>query len=243
MKEIFDLARILRTLVIWKIDFHTYANYFHCYLEKSLELNLPILEQVSNCKSLLIAGIGGDYDVFCGLPNYFELKQCCMNVHLGNFSFSDIARAQNSIKLSPTLVGITADHEDICPSSTEFSVSHWFQEKLNESVPIWSFHMTGAEPLSENYQIPANYLNLDGILEIDGGVDSLMRGDEEEKGTVIEDTTSHYAVNQLQGVPMRMLACIGLGAEQDISYAQVSENIAALIKSGGFFGIMFLNLT
>ena len=103
--------------------------------------------------------------------------------------------------------------------------------------------MTGAEPLSENYQIPVNYLNLDGILEIDGGVDSLMRGDEEEKGTVIEDTTSHYAVNQLQGVPMRMLACIGLGAEQDISYAQVSENIAALIKSGGFFGIMFLNLT
>jgi hypothetical protein len=201
-----------------------------------LELNLPILAQVSNCKSLLIAGMGGGYDVFCGLPIYFELKQRGMNVHLGNFSFSDIARAQNGIRLSPTLVGVTADHDDIYPYFPEFYLSHWFREKLNESVPIWSFHKTGAEPLSENYQILANHLNLDGVLLIDGGVDSLMRGDEEEKGTVIEDATSLYAVNQLQGVPMRMLACIGLGAEQDISYAQVFENIAALTKAGGFLG-------
>ncbi len=234
--EIINLARISRTLVIWDIDFHTYANYFHCYLEKSLELNLPILEQVSNCKSLLIAGMGGGYDVFCGLPIYFELKNRGMNVHLGNFSFSDIARAQNGIRLSPTLVGVTADHDDIYPYFPEFYLSHWFREKLNESVPIWSFHKTGAEPLSKNYQILANHLNLDGVLLIDGGVDSLMRGDEEEKGTVIEDATSLYAVNQLQGVPMRMLACIGLGAERDISYAQVFENIAALTKAGGFLG-------
>jgi len=201
-----------------------------------LELNLPILEQVSNCKSLLIAGMGGGYDVFCGLPIYFDLKKRGFNVHLGNFSFSDIAGTQYGIRLSPTLVGVTADHEDIYPYFPEFYLSQWLREKLNENIPIWSFHKTGAVPLSENYQTLANHLNLDGVLLVDGGVDSLMRGDEEEKGTIIEDATSLYAVNQLQGVSMRMLACVGLGAEQDITHAQVFENIAALTKAGGFLG-------
>jgi len=33
-----------------------------------MDLNLPILDQLASCKNLLIAGMGGGYDVFCGLP-------------------------------------------------------------------------------------------------------------------------------------------------------------------------------
>ena len=32
-----------------------------------MDLNLPTLNQLSNCKNLLIAGMGGGFDVFCGL--------------------------------------------------------------------------------------------------------------------------------------------------------------------------------
>ncbi len=38
-----------------------------------MRLNLPILEQLAPCKNVLIAGMGGGFDVFCGLPLYFEL--------------------------------------------------------------------------------------------------------------------------------------------------------------------------
>jgi len=55
-----------------------------------MELNLPTLTQLSNCKNILIAGMGGGFDVFCGLPIYFELKKHGINAHLANFSFSDI---------------------------------------------------------------------------------------------------------------------------------------------------------
>lgn len=35
-------------------------------------LNLPILGQLADSHSILVAGIGGGFDLFCGLPLYFH---------------------------------------------------------------------------------------------------------------------------------------------------------------------------
>jgi hypothetical protein len=133
-------------------------------------------------------------------------------------------------------VGVTPKAGRLFPYFPEFHLVNWFKEKRNEDVTIWCFHKTGAVPLTENYKILADHLSLDGILLVDGGIDSLVRGDEAEMGTAIEDLTSLFAVNQLSNVPTRLLACIGLGAEQNITHAHIFENIAALTKAGGFLG-------
>ena len=75
--------------------------------------------------------------------------------------------------------------------------------------------------MTENYRILANHLSLDGILLVDGGVDSLVRGDEAELGTAIEDLTSLFAVNQLSNIQTRLLACIGFGSEQNLTRAHI----------------------
>jgi hypothetical protein len=201
-----------------------------------MELNLPVLTQLKNCQNLLIAGMGGGFDIFCGLPIYFELKKHGIHAHLANFSFSDIENVDYGIRLSKTLVGVTPKPERVYPYFPEFHLVNWFKQKRNEEVTIWSFHKTGAAPLTENYKILAEHLSLDGILLVDGGVDSLVRGDEAELGTAIEDLTSLYAVNQLSNVSTRLLACIGFGAEKDLSHAHVLENIASLTKADGFLG-------
>jgi hypothetical protein len=157
---------------------------------ENMELNLPILNRLSKCKNLLIAGMGGGFDVFCGLPIYFELKKHGINAHLANFSFSDIENVDFGIRLTKT----------------------------------------------ENYKILVEHLSLDGILLVDGGVDSLVRGDEGEMGTAIEDLTSLYAVNQLTSINTRIVACIGFGAEKNLTHAHIFENIALLTKAGGFLG-------
>jgi hypothetical protein len=180
--------------------------------------------------------MGGGYDVFCGLPIYFELKKRGVNAHLANFSFSDIESIDFGIRLSKTLVGITLKQERVFPYFPEFHLVTWFKATRNEDVTIWCFHKTGAAPLTENYRILAEHLSLDGILLVDGGVDSLVRGDEAELGTAIEDLTSLYAVNQLSGIENRWLACIGFGAEQNLTHAHIFENIASLTKAGGFLG-------
>ena len=205
-------------------------------LIQNMDLNIPILTQLSRCKNLLIAGMGGGFDVFCGLPIYFELKKHGVNAHLANFSFSDIENVDFGTRLTKTLVGVTPKAGRLFPYFPEFHLANWFKEKRNDDVTIWCFHKTGALPLTENYKILAEHLALDGILLVDGGVDSLIRGDEAELGTAIEDLTSLYAVNQLSDIKNRWLACIGFGAEQNLTHAHIFENIASLTKAGGFLG-------
>jgi hypothetical protein len=203
---------------------------------ENMELNLPILNRLSKCKNLLIAGMGGGFDVFCGLPIYFELKKHGINAHLANFSFSDIENVDFGIRLTKSLVGVTPHTGRLFPYFPELHLANWFKEKRNEEVTIWCFHKTGAAPLTENYKILVEHLSLDGILLVDGGVDSLVRGDEGEMGTAIEDLTSLYAVNQLTSINTRIVACIGFGAEKNLTHAHIFENIALLTKAGGFLG-------
>jgi hypothetical protein len=201
-----------------------------------MNLNLPILDQVTNCKNLLIAGMGGGFDVFCGVPIYLELRRRGQNVHLANFSFSEMSMVRGGVHLSPTLIGVQGGQNDLLPYFPELYLSRWLQEKRAEAVIVWSFTKTGAGPLLDNYRLLAKHLNIDGILLIDGGVDSLVRGDEAGTGTLIEDACSLYAVNELTEVPVRLLACLGMGAEQDMTHAQILQNIASLTAAGGFLG-------
>lgn len=204
-----------------------------------MKLNLPIAEHLSNCKSILIAGMGGGYDIFCGLPIYFDLKERGLNVHLANYSFSGIAglQAGGTVRLSKTLVGVTADYErEVIGYFPELYLTQWFKETRHENIIIWCFQKTGAKPLIENYRILTEHLALDALILIDGGVDALIRGDEDEVGTFMEDSLSLLAAHNLEHVPLKFLTCLGLGAEADISYAHIFENIADLTQADAFYG-------
>jgi hypothetical protein len=91
-------------------------------------------------------------------------------------------------------------------------------------------------PLLRNYEVLLDHLGCDGILLVDGGVDSLVQGDEAATGTHIEDATSLYVINALTQIPTRLLCSTALGAELGITYAHIFENIAALTAAGGFLG-------
>ena len=201
-----------------------------------MQLNLPVLEQLLACKNLLIAGMGGGFDIYCGLPIYFELRSLGKTVHLANYSFSLLTGLKDGLTLSEGLLGVNADQETWLPYFPELYLSQWFREKRGEETTIWCFQKTGVRPLLDSYTALVEHLSIDGILLIDGGVDSLMRGDEAESGTLIEDSISLCAVKELKKVPLKMIACVGLGAEQDMTYAHVFENIAELTHDGGFLG-------
>lgn len=201
-----------------------------------MDLNLPIYDQLADCDNVLIAGMGGGFDIFCGLPLYFALEARGQHVHLANFSFSDIRHFRGGVRLSETLVGVTADYTELVIYFPELYLSQWFREQREASVTVWCFEKTGARPLLENYRRLAEHLSIDGVLLVDGGVDALMRGDEAAMGTLIEDAISLFAVHALTEVPTRLMGCTGFGAERDIAYAHVFENIARLTEAGGFLG-------
>lgn len=201
-----------------------------------MNLNLPIFDQVADCKSILIAGMGGGFDIFCGLPIYIELKELGLNVHLANYSFTDFSEFKEDAWLAEGLIGITADIDTYNPYFPELSLTQWLRDKRGEEVTVWCFQKEGVQPLLEAYKALVAHLGIDAIILIDGGVDSLMHGDESELGTIVEDTVSLVAVSMLENIPVRLTACVAMGAEQDMSYPQVFENIAELAQANAFLG-------
>ena len=198
-------------------------------------LNLPIYDQLSGCKNLLIAGMGGGFDVFCGLPIYFELKARGQNVHLANLSFSELEELKDAIYLTDSLVGVTADHANARPYFPEAYLAQWFRS-IGQETTLWAFGKSGVRPLLKNYRKLVDHLAIDGILLIDGGVDSLVRGDETDIGTALEDAASLAVVNELTDVPIRLMGCVGFGIERDMAYGHIFENIATLTAEGVFLG-------
>lgn len=201
-----------------------------------MQLNLPIFDYLSTSQNLLIAGMGGGYDIFCGLPLYFALKERGLNVHLANYSFSDFEGLNVATRLTESLVGVTADFESSNHFFSELYLAQWFRHKRHQEMTIWCFEKTGVRPLIENYRALITHLSIDSILLVDGGVDSLLRGDEAEIGTLLEDTVSLIAVGELSDIPKRIVACLGMGAELDITYAHVFENIAKLTELDATLG-------
>jgi hypothetical protein len=201
----------------------------------AMELNLPVLHELTACKNLLIAGMGGGFDLFCGLPVYFELRRLGHQVHLASYSFTNLSRCKEGTWLSDSLLGVTADNSAFLPYCPEIHLAQWLRQERGEEVTVWCFEKTGVEPLAEGYRALVRHLSIDGLLLIDGGVDSLLHGDEPRLGTVLEDAISLVAVRDLE-VPFKLIACLGLGAERDMSHWHVFQNIAELASAGAFRG-------
>lgn len=50
----------------------------------------PLLERLASARHILIAGGGGGFDVFSGLPLYFRLRELGKTVTLANLSFTHL---------------------------------------------------------------------------------------------------------------------------------------------------------
>jgi len=206
-----------------------------------LQLNLPILDQLADSRSILIAGAGGGFDVFSGLPLYFTLRDLGKTVHLANYSFSEFTLArivsEPAVLIKGLLEGACGPLQRLLPYYPEGYLSQWFREVRGEDITVWMFAKVGAAPLAEAYAALVDYLKIDTILLVDGGVDSLMRGDEIGAGTLVEDSISLAAVDSLD-IPVKILACIGFGTEVEeaVCHYNALENMAMLAKAGAFLG-------
>jgi hypothetical protein len=206
-----------------------------------MRLNLPIIEQLANSQNILIAGAGGGFDIYIGRPLYFTLRSLGKTVHLANYSFCDFRLAsivsEPVVLIEGVLMGVCGSLKMPLSYFPEGYLAQWFKEEQNDEITVWMFAKTGVAPLAEGYARLTQHLGIDAIILVDGGVDSLMHGDEDWTGTLIEDAISISAVDTLP-VPVKLLACLGFGTEVEerVDHYRVLENIATLAKNGAFLG-------
>lgn len=108
---------------------------------------------------------------------------------------------------------------------------------MARDVSVWCMGASGVGPLLESYTRLVRDLSIDTIILVDGGVDSLLRGDENALGSPLEDAISLAALSLLEG-PQRILAAVAFGAERldQICHAQVLARVAALTNAGAWLG-------
>lgn len=202
---------------------------------------LPISTEFKRAGNVLIAGAGGGFDVFSGLPLYFALRDSGKQVHLANLSFSNLPPETAGRHLTPELVEVTADSVGSANYFPEKHLSAWFRE-MGREVPVYAIHRVGARPVIDAYRALAKHLAFDAVILVDGGTDSLMRGDEHGLGTPQEDIASLVAAHALVDVPTKLLVCLGFGVDHfhGVSHADVLEAVADLSRVGGFLGAFSL---
>ncbi len=204
-------------------------------------ITLPFLAALEPARRVLVAGAGGGFDVFCGLPLYFALRDAGKSPFLANLSFTTLDHCQAS-RLGPALWEITADSGGPAYINyfPEGYLSRWFRLQ-GEEVPIYAFPRTGAAPLRGAYETLISTLNIDTLILIDGGTDSLMCGDEEGLGTPHEDVASLAATYDLP-IPRKLLACLGFGVDHyhGVCHHHFLEAVAQLTRAGAYLGAFSL---
>lgn len=198
---------------------------------------LPLFERLRGARSVLVAGAGGGFDVYAGVPLYLHLRAAGVDAHLANLSFTNL-RARGAARVCDALYRVdAASDRERASYFPEAWLCAWLAARGEVDPVVWSFELTGVRPLHAAYARLRDELALDAVVLVDGGTDILMRGDESGLGTPDEDLASLAAVSLLD-VPTRALACIGFGVDafHGVCHSHFLENTAALDAVGGFWG-------
>jgi hypothetical protein len=202
---------------------------------------IPLFTKLQTSQNILIAGAGGGFDVYAGIPLYIALKNQGKNVYLANLSFTELALSKGEL-LFPNCWEINAQCRELDYFPEKY-LCEWLDKFYSQDNSIvFAFKRTGILPLKKAYQNLVKKLELDTIILVDGGTDSLLFGDEESLGTPTEDSSSIVAVSELDNLEHKYLVALGFGIDDfhGVHHYQVLENIAKLSVTNNYLGCFSL---
>lgn len=199
-------------------------------------MKIPFFDELVQAENVLIAGMGGGFDVFAGLPLYVSLKAKGKSVHLANLSFTELGFCDGERPV-PSLMRVTPETNGPSNYFPELYLSQWLSTQYAETT-VFAIDRAGVRQVSLAHQWLSQALSIDTLILIDGGMDSLMRGDEAGLGTPQEDIASLAAADVVTGPIRKFLVCVGFGVDafHGICHADFLENTAALATDGGYLG-------
>lgn len=199
-------------------------------------MKLPFFAELEKSRRVLIAGAGGGFDIYAGLPLFFHLRAMGKEVHLANLSFTNFYGVATPGPLDSLNI-VDAETSGSTRYFPELHLARWLESE-GVGTSIYCIHRDGATQVRAAYEWITATIRPDTVVLVDGGTDILMRGDEIGLGTPQEDIASLAAVDSLTGIERKLIACLGFGVDthHGVCHALFLENVAALIADGGFLG-------
>jgi hypothetical protein len=197
----------------------------------------PLFTRLRDVRRVLVAGAGGGFDVYAGLPLALALSAQGKEVQLANLSFADLS----ALDLQDHFATVHPDSPGDLGYFPERTLARWLagRDSGGLAAKVHAFPRLGPALLRTAYRRLVAEYDLDAIVLVDGGTDILMRGDEAGLGTPEEDMSSLCAVAGIEGVE-RLVVCLGFGIDSyhGVSHADVLENLAALDRDGAYLGAL-----
>ena len=198
---------------------------------------LPLLfQELADARRIFVVGAGGGYDIFSGIPLALFLRSRGQDVVLGNLSFVDLTRTDCEELVHGAYL-VTGQASDRTYFPEKFVVD-WLATRGESAMPMVAFsHGLGVAMRRNAMRAAVTHFGIDAIVLVDGGTDSLIFGDEPGLGTITEDASACVAADGL-GLEKAFLACLGFGVDHfhDVSHYAYLENVATMIRDGGFLG-------
>ncbi|MFO0658372.1 MAG: DUF1152 domain-containing protein [Polyangiaceae bacterium] len=186
-------------------------------------------------RRVLIAGAGGGFDIIAGMPVALAIERKGHHVELANLTWSSMASVDNKQQLAEGLWRIDASSNggEYFP---EGALAKW-RKQHGANDRVYCLQQCGGRPLRAIYRALVDETQADTIVLVDGGVDSLLRGDEHSLGTPTADALSIAAALDCD-VPGMFLATLAFGAERHdrIAHIEALERMANLTAEGAFLG-------
>ncbi|KAL6046734.1 hypothetical protein QOT17_022060 [Balamuthia mandrillaris] len=182
----------------------------------------------------MLCGCGGGFDFVHSMILYPELKRLGKKVVIASYSFGDTGEIKGEApvvfeeqlpdepKRTVQVKRVTAESVPNKHYAPEIHMCSFLDQKYPQDAPhsIYAFYARFfTEPLLRKfYGQLVNDHQVDAILMMDGGSDSLVASDEDGLGDPIEDCVSITAVATLDDPRLhqnnKMLLVVGLGADR-----------------------------
>jgi hypothetical protein len=204
-------------------------------------MELPF--QLPEHSRILVAGAGGGFDIYCALPVALKLREHGHEVHLANYSFTNLGAVRGSTTDLKHLSCITS--ESVLESGDYFPELHlckWWQRTFSEQKCVWCYSRIGVRPLAEIFQHLQATLDLNAIVILDGGVDGLFIGNEFDLATPSMDAISIIAASTIPNwTKIYAFTAFGTeGAESNVRHSDALLRISELTTRDSLLGVSAL---
>lgn len=200
-----------------------------------------------NIKNILLCGCGGGFDFVHSLLLYPELKRLGKQIIIGSYSFGEAQHIGNPAEIvfqEGNALAKRVSARSIPPSyyCPEVHVCSYLDRVYPDTAPhfVYAYYARAftVPSLTRFYQQLVESHQIDALILVDGGSDSLMVGDEEGLGDPIEDAVSVATVAGLDNLKLKLLISVGLGCDRfnHVSDAASLRAVSELTASGGFLG-------
>jgi hypothetical protein len=123
----------------------------------------PLFAALDGAASVLIAGAGGGFDVYAGLPLAIALWDRGATVHLANLSFSQLELLDRDVWLDAGVAAVSPGTSGLDEYFPERTLSRWLAAQSLPST-VHAFAGTGVRPLRAAYRHLVERLAVDAVV-------------------------------------------------------------------------------